>query len=156
MQGGIGTLTSSTHSVLGPILHFTPRTTYKVRPGPFGFGSYMHGHEVERHLLCRVLGVCSVAHKYFVLAQRQNMRRLDDRWIRSQRGYNWGTDIAVQGRSSSYTETGTPGVQYESVRNANQSNTNKTPEEKSTPGTEFPHGPVRVKTIPRRLPQDGT
>ena len=137
MQGEIGTLTSSTHPVLGPILHFTPRTIYELRPGAFGFGLSSYRHAVQGHWLNRTLGVCSVAHKYFGPTARRTMRRLDDRWIRNQRdewGYNWGTDIALRG---------------------NHANAHTDLEEKSTLGTKFVNDPTRVKTIPRRLLQDG-
>lgn len=87
MQGAVGTITSSKHAVLGPILHFTPRNVsrYELVAGSFGycFGQFGRGF-VDAYWLARTWDVCCIAGKYFNSEVRRTTRRLEDRWIRDQ------------------------------------------------------------------------
>lgn len=87
MQGAVGTITSSKHAVLGPILHFTPRNVNEYERGALGFGHYfgLFGRGfIDSYWLARTWGVCCVAQRYFNSEARRTTRRLDDRWIRDQ------------------------------------------------------------------------
>ncbi len=84
MQGHVGTMTSSNHPVLGPILHFTPRTTEDVSFGALGVRRPSDGGNIEVRWMGRTWDVCMVAGRYFHSGKRRTTRRLDERWIRER------------------------------------------------------------------------
>ncbi|CAN9148697.1 unnamed protein product, partial [Alternaria alternata] len=89
MQGAVGTITSSKHAVLGPILHFTPRNTDEGLTYTFG---YPFGHVrgfVDGYWIARTWNVCCVARRYLNWRARRTARRLDDRWVRDQDNSTW-------------------------------------------------------------------
>ncbi|KAI1110094.1 hypothetical protein F5Y14DRAFT_383073 [Nemania sp. NC0429] len=93
MQGAVGTLTSSNHAILGPILHFTPRNIETSLPT--AFGSRMQGvyGKINRFWMPRTWDVCSVAGSFYDFSRRRTVRRLDDRWIRDKEGVeSYGLD----------------------------------------------------------------
>jgi len=66
MQGMVGTITSAQHPILGPIIHFSPRTV----DGSHGIG--IHGH-VSKDWLRRVMDTCVVAGRYYNKKERQGI-----------------------------------------------------------------------------------
>ncbi|KAK0625152.1 hypothetical protein B0T17DRAFT_532085 [Bombardia bombarda] len=86
MQGAVGTLTSSNHPVLGPILHFTPRNLKASVPMALGAGGLGVRGTVDQRWMARTWNVCSVAKQYYNSTKRRTTRRLDDRWIRDNKG----------------------------------------------------------------------
>lgn len=85
MQGAVGTITSSKHAVLGPIIHFTPRNISEYESVACGFGFVHFGRGfVDTYWLARTWGVCCIARRFFNSQDRRTTRRLDDRWIRDQ------------------------------------------------------------------------
>lgn len=65
MQGVVGSIISSKHAVLGPILHFTPRN---VDQGPAYIFGYRLGPArgfIDSYWLARTWDVCCVARRYF-------------------------------------------------------------------------------------------
>jgi len=86
MQGAIGTLTSSNHPVLGPILHFTPRNVKASLPQAFGIRRPGTRGSIDGRWMARTWDVCSVANRYYNSTRRRTTRRLDDRWIRDHEG----------------------------------------------------------------------
>jgi hypothetical protein len=165
MQGVVGSITSSKHAVLGPILHFTPRNVDQ-RPG-YVFG-YPLGHVrgfIDSYWLARTWDVCCVARRYFGWRARRTARRLDDRSIRDQ-------DILHNDSSSD--EKGNYGGRRYSSRRRNKgvwmrdifmphSKEKRTGNRGTTrPGAEGNEANRRGKevikinrAIPERLPQDG-
>ncbi|PQE32230.1 modin protein [Rutstroemia sp. NJR-2017a WRK4] len=86
MQGDVGTITSSNHPVLGPILHFTPRDMGDLTQSGFATRGYISSGIVRTWWLARTWGVCRVAGKFYHGEERRTLRRLDERWIQSQTG----------------------------------------------------------------------
>lgn len=84
MQGAVGSITSSNHPILGPILHFTPRafTSAIPRSVPLSYGD-VRGVVSERWL-ARTWDTCTVAKRFFNSLTRRTTRRLDDRWAGRQ------------------------------------------------------------------------
>lgn len=80
MQGAVGSITSSNHAILGPILHFTPRAFASVIPRSLAPGSADGRGIVEPRWLARTWDVCTVAGTFFNSVKRRTTRRLDDRW----------------------------------------------------------------------------
>jgi len=90
MQGAVGTITSSKHAVLGPILHFTPRNDNHVGPAiVFSYPLRMERGFIDTSWLARTWDVCCVARSYLNSTTRRTTRRLDDRWIRDQDDLRW-------------------------------------------------------------------
>ncbi|KAF5680187.1 hypothetical protein FCIRC_5897 [Fusarium circinatum] len=77
MQGAIGTITSSNHPILGPILHFTPRAITSPIPRLLAPWSDDDRGVVNPHWLSRTWDVCTVAKVYFGSLKRRTTRRLD-------------------------------------------------------------------------------
>jgi hypothetical protein len=92
MQGRVGTITSSSHPVLGPILHFASRNNDRLFFGAFGVRRTSYRSNIEGRWMARTWDVCMVAQRYFRSDKRRTARRLDDRWIREQSGTSY-TDI---------------------------------------------------------------
>ncbi|KAK3332615.1 hypothetical protein B0T19DRAFT_107789 [Cercophora scortea] len=88
MQGAVGTLTTSNHPVLGPILHFTPRSIEASLPRAFGVVPFRLGARgsVDKRWMARTWDVCSVADRYYNSISRRTARRLDERWMKDNRG----------------------------------------------------------------------
>lgn len=108
MQGAVGTITSSKHAVLGPILHFTPRNT---DGGPAYTFGYPFGHVrgfVDRYWIARTWDVCCVARRYLGWRARRTARRLDDRWVRDLDKSTWN----LPNDSTSDEERQFGGTQY--------------------------------------------
>ncbi|EWZ30473.1 hypothetical protein FOCG_07623 [Fusarium oxysporum f. sp. radicis-lycopersici 26381] len=84
MQGAIGTITSSNHPILGPILHFTPRATTSPLPRSLAQWSDDDRGVVNKSWLARTWDVCTVAKVPFNSLKRRTTRRLDDRWTSYQ------------------------------------------------------------------------
>ncbi|KAF5648558.1 hypothetical protein F52700_874 [Fusarium sp. NRRL 52700] len=84
MQGAIGTITSSNHPILGPILHFTPRAVTSPIPRLLAPWSDDDRGSVDPRWLSRTWDVCTVAKVYFGSLKRRTTRRLDDRWTSYQ------------------------------------------------------------------------
>jgi hypothetical protein len=96
MQGHVGTITSSNHPVLGPILHFTPRNNDELFFGAFGVRRTSYRGNVEERWMARTWDVCMVAQRYFRSDKRRTARRLDDRWIREQSGTSYTEIIRLR------------------------------------------------------------
>ncbi|KAK4163207.1 hypothetical protein QBC43DRAFT_320176 [Cladorrhinum sp. PSN259] len=96
MQGEVGTITSSKHAVLGPILHFNPRRTTGIDDD---VNPQHHRGFISVCWLARTWNVCSVAGRPFNRAARRTARRLDDRWISDQDHIK-----SSEGRSNDDTE----------------------------------------------------
>ncbi|KAI1193584.1 hypothetical protein F5X97DRAFT_313669 [Nemania serpens] len=93
MQGAVGTLTSSNHAILGPILHFTPRNIGTSLPMAFGARMQDVYGKINRFWMPRTWDVCSVAGSFYDFSRRRTVRRLDDRWIRDKEGVeSYGID----------------------------------------------------------------
>ena len=99
MQGHVGTITSSNHPVLGPILHFTPRNNEELFFGAFGVRRTSYRGNIEARWIARTWDVCMVVQKYFPRHKRRTARRLDDRWIQEQSGASY-TDVSRPARES--------------------------------------------------------
>ncbi|KAF5536686.1 hypothetical protein FNAPI_11678 [Fusarium napiforme] len=84
MQGAIGTITSSNHPILGPILHFTPRAITSPLPPSLPPWSDDDRGVVNKRWLARTWDVCTVAKVPFNSLKRRTTRRLDDRWTSYQ------------------------------------------------------------------------
>ncbi|KAI7758989.1 hypothetical protein LZL87_009984 [Fusarium oxysporum] len=84
MQGAIGTITSSNHPILGPILHFTPRAITSHLPHSLAPWSDDDKGVVNKRWLARTWDVCTVAKVPFNSLKRRTTRRLDDRWTSYQ------------------------------------------------------------------------
>ncbi|KAI0439404.1 hypothetical protein F4803DRAFT_531331 [Xylaria telfairii] len=86
MQGAAGTLTSSNHAILGPILHFTPRSIEGFLPKLFGNRIEDVSGKINKFWMPRTWDTCSIAGSFYNFSRRRTVRRLDDRWIRDQEG----------------------------------------------------------------------
>ncbi|KAI1750324.1 hypothetical protein F4782DRAFT_509956 [Xylaria castorea] len=86
MQGAIGTLTSSNHAILGPILHFTPRNVETSLPMMFGEQMRDVDGKINKFWMPRTWDTCSVAGSFYNFSRRRTVRRLDDRWMRDKEG----------------------------------------------------------------------
>ncbi|KAI0543867.1 hypothetical protein F4679DRAFT_566994 [Xylaria curta] len=86
MQGAVGTLTSSNHAILGPILHFTPRNVGTSLPMVFGERMRDLYGKINKFWMPRTWDTCSVAGSFYNFSRRRTVRRLDDRWIRDKEG----------------------------------------------------------------------
>ncbi|KAI0872303.1 hypothetical protein GGS24DRAFT_21522 [Hypoxylon argillaceum] len=86
MQGAVGTLTSSNHAILGPILHFTPRNVEDSLPMMFGARIREVNGKISRYWMARTWDTCSVAGSFYHSVRRRTVRRLDDRWMRDSEG----------------------------------------------------------------------
>ncbi|KAI0098151.1 hypothetical protein GGR51DRAFT_538882 [Nemania sp. FL0031] len=86
MQGAVGTLTSSNHPILGPILHFTPRNVENSLPTIFGDRIEDVYGKISGFWIARTWDTCSVAGSFYNSNRRRTVRRLDDRWIRDKKG----------------------------------------------------------------------
>ncbi|KAI0860804.1 hypothetical protein F4860DRAFT_188190 [Xylaria cubensis] len=86
MQGAVGTLTSSNHAILGPILHFTPRNVETSLPIVFGERIRDVYGKINKFWMPRTWDTCSVAGSFYNFSRRRTVRRLDDRWIRDLEG----------------------------------------------------------------------
>ncbi|RTE83589.1 hypothetical protein BHE90_001851 [Fusarium euwallaceae] len=86
MQGAVGSITSSNHAILGPILHFTPRVFESVMPRSLAPNGKGGRGTIELRWLCRTWGVCYVARRAFNSLDRRTTRRLDDRQTSYQEG----------------------------------------------------------------------
>ncbi|KAI1124606.1 hypothetical protein F5Y10DRAFT_249052 [Nemania abortiva] len=86
MQGAVGTLTSSNHAILGPILHSTPRHVENSLPMVFGAHIQNVCGKISGFWIARTWDTCSVAGSFFNSTRRRTVRRLDDRWIRDKKG----------------------------------------------------------------------
>ncbi|KAI0483459.1 hypothetical protein F4859DRAFT_399733 [Xylaria cf. heliscus] len=92
MQGAVGTLTSSNHPILGPILHFTPRNVETSLPMMFGARvPGMYG-KINKFWMPRTWDTCSVAGSFYNYSRRRTVRRLDDRWIRDKEVESYDLD----------------------------------------------------------------
>ncbi|PQE07251.1 hypothetical protein CJF31_00004971 [Rutstroemia sp. NJR-2017a BVV2] len=169
MQGAAGTITTSKHAVLGPILHFTPRNTDENPISAFG---YSFGHRrgfVDGYWLVRTWGVCCVARRYFNWKSRRTARRLDDRWIREQEDSTWNPhdgstgDGARQSGNRKYAshrrdKNGWMGgiVRRHSVEKTDSSHRSKKPGAEGEETNERGKQVIKIsRAIPERLPQDG-
>ncbi|KAI0414740.1 hypothetical protein F5X98DRAFT_239200 [Xylaria grammica] len=86
MQGAVGTLTSSNHPILGPILHFTPRNVDDSLPKVFGIQTRDVYNRINEFWMPRTWDTCTVAGSFYNSTRRRTVRRLDDRWIRDREG----------------------------------------------------------------------
>ncbi|PGH19259.1 hypothetical protein AJ80_04124 [Polytolypa hystricis UAMH7299] len=86
MQGDIGTITSSNHPVLGPLLHFAPRYNENMYSsyGTLPVSPTKYRGEVTGRWLSRTWNLCKVAGRYLNSTARRTVRRLDDRWLGQQ------------------------------------------------------------------------
>jgi hypothetical protein len=168
MQGAVGTITTSKHAVLGPILHFTPRNTEDpVSAFGYDFG-YRRGF-VDVYWLVRTWGVCCVARRFFDWKSRRTARRLDDRWIRDQDKSTWnphkgstGREAAQSGnkKSSSHRFDVKSWMGGINRRHREEEKAGGRRRNKLGPGGEETNGRgkevIKIsRDIPERLPQDG-
>lgn len=86
MQGAVGTLTSSNHAILGPILHFTPRNVQTSLPMLLGERIRDVDGKINTLWIWRTWDTCSVAGSPYNSNRRRTVRRLDERWIRDKKG----------------------------------------------------------------------
>lgn len=96
LQGELGTITSSKHPVLGPILHFTPRDVGNPPRDMFAVNSKTAGVIVEERWLAPTWDVCMVARKFLNSNKRRKIRRLGERWLRDQNGISF-FELSVPG-----------------------------------------------------------
>ncbi|WAO94569.1 Hypothetical protein NCS54_01215800 [Fusarium falciforme] len=99
MQGAVGSITSSNHAILGPILHFTPRPFASVIPRSLAPGSADGRGIVEPRWLARTWNVCTVAGTFFNSLSKRTARRLDDRWTSYQEEANNPTSAKARKRA---------------------------------------------------------
>ncbi|KAJ0153465.1 hypothetical protein HZ326_4188 [Fusarium oxysporum f. sp. albedinis] len=92
MQGAIGTITSSNHPILGPILHFTPRAITSPLPRSLAQWSDDDRGVVNKSWLARTWDVCTVAKVHFNSLKRRTTRRLGDRWTSYQESDQFSTN----------------------------------------------------------------
>ncbi|KAF5724607.1 hypothetical protein FMUND_650 [Fusarium mundagurra] len=140
MQGAIGTITSSNHPILGPILHFTPRAI--TSPLPRSLPSWREDDRgvVDARWLSRTWDVCSVAKVYFDSLKRRTTRRLDDRWTSYQES---GQNHTYKGHSRVFNRAGIVPVDMDQRQSRKKKKTK---------------GKKSGKTVPvsvNRRPQDG-
>ncbi|KAF4435276.1 hypothetical protein FACUT_7305 [Fusarium acutatum] len=140
MQGAIGTITSSNHPILGPILHFTPRAI--TSPLPRSLPPWSDGDRgvVNARWLSRTWDVCTVAKVYFDSLKRRTTRRLDDRWTSYQEP---GQHYTNQRHRRAFNMAGIVPVDVDQRQKRRKKKTKG-----KTPGRT---GPVSVN----RRPQDG-
>ncbi|KAI0200208.1 hypothetical protein F4808DRAFT_171989 [Astrocystis sublimbata] len=103
MQGAAGTLTSSNHAILGPILHYTPRNAESSLPVVFGDRRRDVSGKINKLWMVRTWDTTSVAGSFYNSLRRRTVRRLDERWIRDREGaesYDLDEYISDQGNSS--------------------------------------------------------
>ncbi|KAJ4156321.1 hypothetical protein NW754_007945 [Fusarium falciforme] len=100
MQGAVGSITSSNHAILGPILHFTPRPFASVTPRSLAPESADGRGIVERRWLARTWDVCTVAESFFNSLRRRTARRLDKPWTGYQEEANNPTSAKARKRAS--------------------------------------------------------
>ncbi|KAH7205816.1 uncharacterized protein BKA55DRAFT_681771 [Fusarium redolens] len=122
MQGAIGTITTSNHPILGPILHFTPRAISSPLPRSLDQWSDDDRGVVNKSWLAQTWDVCTIAKVPFNSLKRRTTRRLDDRWTsyqapdqssrnqRHKRSFNTGGIVPVdvdrrQARKKKKTKT---------------------------------------------------
>lgn len=84
MQGAVGSITSSNHPILGPILHFTPRVFTSAIPRSVLLSDGDSRGIVSERWLARTWDTCTVAKRFFNSLTRRTTRRLDDRWAGRQ------------------------------------------------------------------------
>lgn len=84
MQGAVGSITSSNHPILGPILHFTPRAFTSAIPRSMPLSDRDGRGVVSERWLARTWDTCTVARRFFNSLTRRTTRRLDDRWAGRQ------------------------------------------------------------------------
>ncbi|KAF5552700.1 hypothetical protein FMEXI_2851 [Fusarium mexicanum] len=140
MQGAIGTITSSNHPILGPILHFTPRAITSPIPRLLAPWSDDDRGVVNPHWLSRTWDVCTVAKVYFGSLKRRTTRRLDDRWTSYQEP---GQHYRDQGHKRAFNMAGIVPVDADQHKKRRKKKTKG-----KKPGKT---GPVSVS----RRPQDG-
>lgn len=144
MQGEIGTITSASHSVLGPILHFAPRIVHLPRPGAFGVSRSDDRGEVDARWISRTWGTCTVANKYYNDKTRRKARRLDERWLEDRKGERYFDIVLPDG--------GTPSRRPRNDRSGRQSEgaTEGKAQHKNLSKDTF-----RAQHRPQRYDQDG-
>ncbi|KAF4335801.1 hypothetical protein FBEOM_10327, partial [Fusarium beomiforme] len=116
MQGAIGSITSSNHAILGPILHFTPRVLISPIPRSVAPGIDDNRGIVDKRWLARTWDVCTVAGTYFHSLKRRTTRRLDDRWT----SYQKSSRPTFWDETSSYQEDNHPAFWDERPKRAFQ------------------------------------
>ncbi len=148
MQGHLGTITSSSHPVLGPLLHFTPRMNNDLSFGAFGIRKMDERGNIENRWMARTWDVCMVAHTYDHGDKRRTARRLDDRWIQ------------IQGKRA-YGEISRPGEHIPRHREPLRGERSRSSGSDKQRTTEEPPRPLSIhrdrsgNQTPRRYHQDG-
>ncbi|KAI8655429.1 hypothetical protein NCS55_01194900 [Fusarium keratoplasticum] len=162
MQGAVGSITSSNHAILGPILHFTPRAFTSVIPRSLAPESLDDRGIVEPRWLARTWNVCTVAGTFFNSLKRRTTRRLDDRWSSYQevnhpprvntrkRAFHQGGIVPVDEKKKHRPTRGPPWTRMRMEK--------QNPKEK--PNTPEPHSTLlipqtRATISVTRRPQDG-
>ncbi|KAJ4229234.1 hypothetical protein NW759_003960 [Fusarium solani] len=152
MQGAVGSITSSNHAILGPILHFTPRPFASVIPRSLAPGSADGRGIVEPRWLARTWNVCTVAGTFFNSLSRRTARRLDDRWTSYQEEANNPT--SAKARKRAFQRGGIIKVDRKQIHDIEDgaSETSEKPEEKQN--TQLVPQTRATRSVTRR-PQDG-
>ncbi|KAI1178268.1 hypothetical protein F4777DRAFT_110885 [Nemania sp. FL0916] len=143
MQGAAGTLTSSNHPILGPILHFTPRNVKYSRPTVFETRIWDIDGRIHELWMPRTWDVCSVAGSFYNSSRRRTVRRLDSRWMRDVEG-KVNYELVVPEKASD-EKMPMPGMKR-AARKAVDLDT-----EGSTPGANVSDEPAEKKTRPTQV-----
>ncbi|RSL44919.1 hypothetical protein CEP54_014493 [Fusarium duplospermum] len=156
MHGAVGSITSSNHAILGPILHFTPRTFASVIPQSLAPENIYRRGIVEPRWMSRTWGVCTVAGEFFNSLRRRTTRRLDDRWTSYQESNQEGLDKWPNYEPLKKWNQQREIIPFEDIRKSNRKDTAAKP-------SEAPQQKHKTQLIPRtratmsvtRQPQDG-
>ncbi|KAI8945048.1 hypothetical protein F4801DRAFT_569641 [Xylaria longipes] len=155
MQGAAGTLTSSNHAILGPILHFTPRNVETSLPMVFGDRIRDVYGKINKFWMVRTWDTCSVAGSFYNFSRRRTVRRLDDRWIRDKEGVeSYDLDEYLDPRASSGSKKRKKGTVRKTESKASPSDGNEPIENKARPA-QVAVRPRNRYQIPKRRMQDG-
>ncbi|KAI9686068.1 MAG: hypothetical protein M1822_004051 [Bathelium mastoideum] len=107
MQGQVGSITSTNHPVLGPLLHFTPRGKEALYSGAFDIEPSYSRSKIEGRWIDRTWDVCWVARRHYNSDKRGTARRLDDWWTRHQSGVSFAElDVIRDPQSAQHERRG--------------------------------------------------
>ncbi|KAI0449710.1 hypothetical protein F5B21DRAFT_508936 [Xylaria acuta] len=155
MQGAAGTLTSSNHAILGPILHFTPRNVGSSLPMVFGERMRNVNGKINKFWIPRTWDTCSVAGSFYNFSRRRTVRRLDDRWIRDKEGVeSYDLDEYLGETTSSRRKERMKGTAHKTGSKANPS-VGGGPVEDKARSAQVVVRPRNRYQIPERRIQDG-
>lgn len=86
MHGKEGTIMTSQHPVLGPVLRYTDRAKTQSSCAPFPYLGRRTGYAITTVWIVRASGRCHVVRSAFDTRQRRIVQKRDGTWIRYTRG----------------------------------------------------------------------